>query len=320
MPLRRAPPASDNIEIDDKHLRERFVTQKTYLDHCAQSYSRAADYGFKGPAGPQRGIVWWPSHFHNGSHLSSPALSTALVSLPPFPLRSFLPSSRRARGPLTRPSDGISLPDGSHPSPFRARNLELPLASRIALLFVSPSSTRLDPNRRLFSLFGRGLNRIRRDIRRALIVRRARVCMCVYVCVCGHTLNVDEILLIPSVQSCLLGITKEMEMRCKSLGVMNRNYELTNIAYLIIHFRELLREFFFGLLHFPLRRLNCSLVPFSPRDSSACLYIFRRHIYFELHSYESIATPYRIRLLASPFAFSRPTEPERLVAQGVRRC
>ena len=52
LPLRRMPPASDNIEIDDKHLRERFVTQKTYLDHCAQSYNRAVDYGFKGPSRP----------------------------------------------------------------------------------------------------------------------------------------------------------------------------------------------------------------------------------------------------------------------------
>lgn len=82
MPLRRVPPASDNIEIDDKHLRERFVTQKTYLDHCAQSYNRSADYGFKGPAGPGQALSGWPSHFHNGSHLSSLALSIALVSLP----------------------------------------------------------------------------------------------------------------------------------------------------------------------------------------------------------------------------------------------
>lgn len=113
MPLRRMPPASDNIEIDDKHLRERFVTQKTYLDHCAQSYNRSADYGFKSPAGP-------------GEALSGPLISiTGLISLLlllPLPSYLFLlppiPECRGAKGPLTRLSDGISLRDESHPSPF----------------------------------------------------------------------------------------------------------------------------------------------------------------------------------------------------------
>lgn len=167
MALRQTPPASDNIEIDDKHLRERFVTQKTYLDHCAQSYNYAADYGFKGPAGPREAL--------SGGLLISITGLISLLLL--FPLPSYLsPSSPSSpsQEALTRLPDGISLRDGSHPSLFPARNLELLLASRIALCESELDSIPITD----CLLFGHGLNRIRRDMERnLLIVRRARVRM-----------------------------------------------------------------------------------------------------------------------------------------------
>lgn len=121
----------------------------------------------------ERHIVW-PSHFHNGSHLSS-ALSTALVSLPSPVFPS--PSSLQSRGALNSPFRR-HLRDRSHPFPFRARNLELPLASRIALLFVSPT---LDSDRRLFSLCP-WLKLCSKGHGGPLIVRHTRVCDCTFKC------------------------------------------------------------------------------------------------------------------------------------------
>lgn len=134
MPLRQTPPASDNIEINDKHLRERFVTQKTYLDHCAQSYNYAADYGFKGPAGPREALSGGPLISITGliSLLLLFPLPSYLSSLCPFPA----PRSQEAlNSPFRRHlATGPTLP------PFV---LEISsYCSLVELLFVSPNLTR----------------------------------------------------------------------------------------------------------------------------------------------------------------------------------
>lgn len=95
MARRQTPPASDNIEIDDKHLRERFVAQKTYLDHCTGPYKRAdvpQIMNSRARAGTQQA-------------LSGPLISiTGLISLPPASFRSLLAAPRishrsEAKGP-----------------------------------------------------------------------------------------------------------------------------------------------------------------------------------------------------------------------------
>ena len=84
--------------------------RKTYLDHCAQSYNCAVDYGFKGgPGRAWRRHIVWPSHFHNGSLIS------LLLPLPFPPLPLIIGGG--PRGPLTRLPETAST-DRSHPFPL----------------------------------------------------------------------------------------------------------------------------------------------------------------------------------------------------------
>lgn len=128
---------------------------------------------------------------------------------------------------------------------------------------------------------------------------------CVYM---NATLNVDAIL-IPSVQSCLLGITKEMEMRCKSLEAMNRNYELTTSHILLSISGTSLQV---------LRIITFSIAPsklqYTFSRDFMFMTLFSAIIFPSNYSHENLAIPYRICLLVSPFTFSRPTEPD-LVAR-----
>lgn len=107
---------------------------------------------------------------------------TGLISLLLlFPLPSYLPSPPPLRHRHRRGAKGalkLAFPTASRyemgPTlrPFHARNLELPLASRIALLFVSSNSI---PIADCF-LFARGLNCIRRDTEGPHCAPHARVC------------------------------------------------------------------------------------------------------------------------------------------------
>lgn len=185
----------------------------------------------------------------------------------------------------TRPSnDGISLRDRPYPShslhPSCSKSLELPLeCDRVAL-----GGSRLDPDRPIVFSSTVWLKSEERYARPSLC---AYVCVCMCVCMRDRMLNVQTIL-IPSTQSLAYArLQRRTEVGCKSLQVMNKNYELIASRILFFYFRN----FFYTSVH------KFSIISSKLQYTlSGGNFVFSAAIFPSNYPHEVLATPYRISL------------------------
>lgn len=256
---RRTPPASDKIEIDDKHLRERFVIQKNIFGSlCAAVYKRADARQIMNSGGPapDRHCLVGPLISITGLIFPSPP-SPSSVLLRHAAIVSPLPHRRGEPKDLNSPPPPLTTGDlGTRLSRSKSRatdSLKRVERDRVALCGPSKLDSDPDPGARLFS--PRPWLKSPHIAAGGMAERRTRAY--IYVCMCDcDCLNVDDINPFRSKDACS-GLQRGLK-RAVNLSASGREWELRALAASHILLSRLWNSVTSALLHLPLCRPNCS--------------------------------------------------------------